>query len=86
MNFTLKTDKNGGKSYISVFKNYNFKGQHSDCRKKKKSSEMCQKSNKNVSTVLNSQKCNMRSFTFDLKQKYGTTSKNFYYANIILSK
>lgn len=36
--------------------------------KKKKSSEMCQKSNKNVSTVLNSQKCDMRSFTFDLKQ------------------
>lgn len=29
---------------------------------------MCQKSNKNVSTVLNCQKCNMRSFTFDLKQ------------------
>lgn len=71
MNFSLKTDKNVGKSYISVFKNYNFKGQHSDCqkkKKKKKSSEMCQKSNKNVSTVLNSQKCNMRSFTFDLKQ------------------
>lgn len=37
-------------------------------KKKKQSSEMCQKSNKNVSTVLNSQKCNMRSFTFDLKQ------------------
>lgn len=37
-------------------------------KKKKKSSEMCQKSNKNVSTVLNSQKCDMRSFTFDLKQ------------------
>lgn len=55
-------------------------------KKIKKSSEMCQKSNKNVSTVLNSQKCNMRSFTFDLKQNYGTTSKKFYYANIILSK
>lgn len=62
MNFSLKTDKNVGKSYISVFKNYNFKGQHSDCQKKK-SSEMYQKSNKNVSTLLNSQKCNMRSFT-----------------------
>lgn len=84
MNFSLKTDKNVGKSYISVFKNHNFKGQHSDCQKK--SSEMCQKSNKNGSTVLNSQKCNMRSFTFDLKQNYGTTSKKFFYANIILSK